>query len=240
LAKIAFACSRCAIRDVTPRAIAAIVEGMKIDAQRRGTGTSVARLPTPAEEFAHFFDPLPSAHHEPRHGEPRHVWSEPPPEVVPADAGLVLVLARTDDAAVIVHELEAWPGGFQLLLRVRTRPGRDVPVDDPIFTYEPYARRRLEHGKVAPPEQFRFGLRLPGGERLTNLSPGAAFHSSLSEAKAKGGKGEWVYRFGLTPLPQPGRMWIVCEWPRLSIAASGVTFDTDVLRAAASRAIRLW
>jgi hypothetical protein len=35
-------------------------------------------------------------------------------------------------------------------------------------------------------------------------------------------------------------MWIVCEWPRLSIAASGVTFDTDVLRAAASRAIRLW
>jgi hypothetical protein len=212
---------------------------MKIETQQTGSEPNVESLPIPPEDLAGFFEDIAPSRQEHGYWELRHAWHEPP-GIVPADAGMVLVLARTDDAAVLVHEIEAWPGGFQLLLRVRTRPGADVPVEDPIFAYEPYARRRVQHGKVPPPEQFRFGLRLPGGERVTNLSPGASPHPSLTEGKAKGGKGEWVYRFGLTPLPDLGRMWIVCEWPRLTIAASGVELDTGVIHAAAERAVVLW
>jgi hypothetical protein len=194
---------------------------------------------TSTADLAGFF--LPTPHHEPRHWGLRHPWREPPLSVVPADSGLALVLARSESVAVIVHEVEAWPGGFQLTLRVRTRPGGgDVPVDDPIFTYEPYARRRVEHGKMPPPEQLRFGLHLPGGERVTNLSPGAPPGPFLTESGLRGVKGEWVYRYGLTPLPDPGPMWIVCEWPRLSIPISGIEVDAGVIHAAAERAVRLW
>jgi hypothetical protein len=199
-------------------------------------------MTTSTADLGGFFQPLPPPHHEPRHWGLRHPWREPPPDVVPADAGVLLVLARSEAVAVIVHEVEAWPGGFQLTLRVRTRPGGggDVPVDDPIFTYEPYARRRVEHGKMPPPEQLRFGLQLPGGERMTNLSPGAPPGPFLTESRLPGVKGEWVYRYGLTPLPAPGPLWIVCEWPRLSIPISGIEVDAGVIRAAAERAIRLW
>jgi len=153
----------------------------------------------------------------------------------------VLLLARSDGAAVVAHEVEAWPDGFQLTLRVRSRPGRDEAlVDDPVMTYEPYARRRWEHGKLPPPEQLRFGLQFPSGARLTNLSPGAPSGPFLTEARVPGMKGEWVYRYSVFPLPDPGSMWIVCEWPRLSIPVSGADVDTTVIRDAAERAIRPW
>jgi hypothetical protein len=193
-----------------------------------------------SEDLARFFEPPSPPHQEPRQRGLRHPWRDPPLDVVPADAGLLLILARSEGTAVLVHEVEAWPGGLQLIFRVRTRPGRDDgTVDDPIL-YEPYARRRIEHGKTPPPEQLRFGLQLPGGERVTNLSPGAPPGPFLTESKAPRTKGEWVYRYGLTPLPDRGLMRIMCEWPRLSIPVSGVEIDTAVIRAAAERAITLW
>jgi hypothetical protein len=213
---------------------------MSTKSRRPDAAPTHAVLPASGDQLAGFFLPSPPFDHESRHWGLRHPWREPPADVVPADAGVMLVLARSEGVAVIVHQLEAWPGGFRLTLRVRTRPGGDVPVDDPVFTYEPYARRRVDHGKMPPPEQLLFGLQLPGGERLTNLSPGAPPGPFLTESRLPGVKGEWVYQYRLTPLPDPGLMWIVCEWPRLSIPISGIEVDAGVIRAVAERAIRLW
>jgi len=199
------------------------------------------RQPAPEAALAEFFRPLSPPHHEPWHWGLRHPWRDPPADTIPADCGLVLLLARSEGAAVVVHEVEAWPEGFQLTLRVRARPGyAEAIVDDPIMTYEPYARRRWEQGKMPPPEQLRFGIELPGGARVTNLSPGAPPGPFLTEARAAGMKGEWVYRYSVSPLPGSGPMWIVCEWPRLSIPISGAEIDAAVVRDAAERAIRPW
>lgn len=190
-----------------------------------------------------FFDPpRPPTGPGVEHWGLRHPWREPPENVMPGATDLAVLVARTRDAAVLVHEVSAWPAGLRFTLRVRLRRGSEAGdlLEDPILAYEVYARRRWRHRKDIPAEQLRFGLRLPGGARITNLSPGAPPGPFLTEAPGGGAEGEWVYLYAAYPLPGPGVLWFVCEWPALGIGPSAAAVDTTPIRAAAARAVTLW
>jgi hypothetical protein len=44
----------------------------------------------------------------------------------------------------------------------------------------------------------------------------------------------------VTPLPPPGRLEFVCEWPAAGIALTRVEVDADPIREAATRVTTLW
>jgi hypothetical protein len=42
------------------------------------------------------------------------------------------------------------------------------------------------------------------------------------------------------PIPPPGQLAFVCEWPALQIPLTRATLDAEVIRDAARRAVVLW
>jgi hypothetical protein len=55
-----------------------------------------------------------------------------------------------------------------------------------------------------------------------------------------GGGGRWEHRNWLWPIPPPGPVAFVCEWPALQIPLTRTTLDAEVIRDAARRAVVLW
>lgn len=185
-----------------------------------------------------FFDPppkintgIPASRHA-DHGE------------IPAVAGLNIVMAQTDDVAVVLGQLEVWHGGLQLTLWA-------VAHDATVNLLSALAREvYAEAGRSwPPPELLRFGVQYADGRKATNLDedrldpsepspPIAELH--LQQYLRSGGTGGHCMGFRLTPLPPEGTMLFVCEWPEYAIAESRVMVEGKLVLDAAARARRLW
>jgi hypothetical protein len=187
-----------------------------------------------------------------------------------ATVALSLVLAKTDDVALIFDEVRAYPNGFTFSL---------VTVRNPMAPREPF-----DHGL---PWRFhgpggsrgpRLGLELADGAQLRgdDFGPGGSFGGSRStvllrttagpddmtthpnpfglRTDADGipvepflhfqGSGGSMDRFTTTywcfPLPPPGPMTVYVEWADQGIEETAVSFDTGLIRESAPRAITLW
>jgi hypothetical protein len=185
-----------------------------------------------------FFEPPPPPPEpEPQPRPPQ--WMGPPGNAVGAVVPLGLVLARTDDVAVAVGGVVAYPNGLELSLAVRTRRVLEGPLHLP---YHPHRRR-----DPLAPDVFRFGVQFADGRKATTLGEpfGRAFAEEapdivlISHGGGGGGR-RWDQSFWLWPLPPAGTLSFVCEWPAFGIELTRHDIDADLVLEAAARAVVLW
>lgn len=164
-------------------------------------------------------------------------------------ADLRAVLVAGPDVGVVADGFVAYPTGCRFALDVRARTGDR-------FDFDPFgfASRRSRRGHTPsaewPPELLRFGLLLADGERVTTVvghrlptgaeDPRRPARSVLSPMSGGGGPRRWRQDFWLWPLPPPGLLVLVAEWPAHGLAETRATLDAAALHAAAAQAIELW
>jgi hypothetical protein len=190
-----------------------------------------------------FFEPPPP---QPEPERPRHrtpPWVSAPSGTLPGVVALELVLARTDQVAVCVTRVNAYPAGFELdLVTMANGERHDL---DPLLFERPH--RRLAAAAAAaggiPPEKLRFGVEFADGTKATNIA--GRWHGSGQEPPSGpvmtpggggGGGAVWRQAMWVWPLPPAGPMALVCEWPAAAIALTRHEIDAQLVLDAASRA----
>jgi hypothetical protein len=183
-----------------------------------------------------FFGPPPEPPREPPRP-PRPPWHGPPDGTLPGIVPLEVVLARSNAAAVCLSRVAAYPTGFTFDLLVLADPDGDVDLD-PLLFGRPGRRR------VGPDEPLRLGVQFADGARATNVggAPRAAFgerpSGPLLLARGGGGGGTtWHQTQWVWPLPPPGPLAFVCEWPAGGIELSRHEIDAQQVLDAARRAL---
>lgn len=134
------------------------------------------------------------------------------------------VIAQTEKVAVCITRLAAYPTGFEFDLVTMAAHGvHDV---DPMLFEHQYRRRGGSTTEI-PPELLRFGVQLADGQKATNIASEfpAGRHEPASPVLMTGGGGggggDWQQSVRVWPLPPPGPLSIVCEWPSLDIPSRG-------------------
>jgi hypothetical protein len=165
-------------------------------------------------------------------------WLGAPRGTLPGVVALERVLARTDEVAVCVTRLAAYPTGFELdLVTMTAVDGDDL---DPLV----FHHHHLVHGGATdeiPPELLRFAVRFSDGSKATNIG---GFHPDrnppagpvMHASGGGGGGGSWRQTQWVWPLPPPGRVEIVCEWPALDIPLTRSELDAQLILDAVPRA----
>jgi hypothetical protein len=168
-------------------------------------------------------------------------WLAPDDNVLPAPFPLWLVLARTDDVMLAVHEGLAYPNGFRFTVSLRRRRAWEGRGDDPIHLWH------TVRGGEIPPEALRLGIQLGDGSKAT-VFDGHRWFSTVERPEGpvliqRGGSGgmhSWELGFWAWPLPPPGPVGFVCEWPSEGVALSRSVVDAEIIHEAAERAETLW
>jgi hypothetical protein len=193
-----------------------------------------------------------------RHGGPAE---EPAPEQIeqwqrrmsapgnefPAGVGLTLLLARSDDAAVGLTQVEAFSTGFRFNLAVRLRRVRPELAHGGLFMLiGAHARPGLE---IPLKDRLLLGIEYSDGRRASNLQdlrmqgPGAVLDDAQLVLVQQGGGGDDQsvdQTFWVAPLPPEGPVTVVLAWPSFGMPESRTVLDGTALRAAASRSQLLW
>ncbi|MDG4778725.1 hypothetical protein O7614_03580 [Micromonospora sp. WMMD961] len=165
-----------------------------------------------------------------------------PEAVVAGGVPYEVLLARTPDAAVAVTGLLALPAGLEFTLTAVLRRER---VGRPFDPGPPHGMRRFGAGPL-PDELLRFGVQFSDGLVATNLArpPLAQMPEPATPVLLhQGGSGtnrRNDMRYWIWPLPPPGPLTFVCEWPTFKIPESRVTVDAQPIIDAANRAVELW
>jgi hypothetical protein len=188
-----------------------------------------------------FFEPAPA----PPAPEPERFrpppWFGPPDGTLPGVVALELILARTDAVAVCITRLSAYPTGFEFDLLTMTAADADDELLDPMLFG--HRRHRAHRGLAGiPPEMLRVGVQFADGGKATNTS---GFHRPDDDPPAGpvmlgggggGGGGRWRQTEWVWPLPPPGPVTFVCEWPAAGIPLTRHDLDAQTILDAAARA----
>lgn len=192
-----------------------------------------------------FFEPPPPPPPEPEpevHDWDVPEWMGPPSNVLGAPVALQVVLHRSDQLAIAVTGIVAFRTGF--MFSVLTKATAVLEEMEPHWMWR---HRRLREG--LPDDLFRFGVQFADGRKATNLnSPFGGLDPDqvpdggpvLSERSGGGGGGSWKQGYWLWPLPPPGELSFVCEWPAHGIAETRIAIDAPPIIAAAEQAVVLW
>ena len=184
-----------------------------------------------------FFEPPPKpAVPEPRYRTPP--WFGAPRGTLPGIVAFERVLARTDKVAVCVSRIAAYPTGFEFDVLTMTADEQDE-IDPMQFHH----RHHLHSGAAAsiPPELLRLGVQFADGSKATNTG---GFHADRQPPTAPvmhsggggGGGGSWRETQWVWPLPPPGPVVLVCEWPAMNIPLTRSELDAQAILDAATRA----
>jgi hypothetical protein len=168
-----------------------------------------------------------------------------PEAALPGVVAEGLLLARTDDAVVAVTGLMAYPTGFEFVLTAVLRhEDRRSRIFDP----------GLQHGWLGgrddeplPPEFLRLGVQFADGGVASNLDrrafprPDTEPAGPILIADGGGGGGRrYDMRYWVWPLPPPGPVGFICEWPAHGVAESRMDIDARLILDAAARAVSPW
>jgi hypothetical protein len=186
-----------------------------------------------------FFDSIPEL-------PPREPVREPNLGWLPSDAVIAgampggLLLLRTEDVAVSIGGIYAYPNGFEFYVHVRMRGSYK---DDAQVWGDPFGFGR--HGPSTG-AGLRFGVLFADGRRgamgqdhLTVV----AHREGVVVTRHGGGSGtpwRWDAKLWVHPLPPDGPVRLVADWPALGVAETHVELDGTAIRAAAARAVVLW
>jgi hypothetical protein len=186
-----------------------------------------------------FFEPPPAAEAPPSRP-PSPPWMQAPSGTLPGVIALELVIAATERVAVCVTRLGAYPSGFELDL-VTMSGGEGDELDPLLFG----GRRGPRPGRTPdggiPAEMLRFGVEFADGGKATNTAGrplGLDAEPSgpvLIGGGGGGGGGNWRQSVWIWPLPPPGPLTFVCEWPAAGVALTRHEIDAQLVLDAASR-----
>ncbi len=171
----------------------------------------------------------------------RHRWRGDDLDTVGVSVPITALLARTEEVAVSVSGLFAFPAGFRLSLITLLR--MDPPKEELRGTIGlgPWRRGRIQWGKA-----LHFGIGFSDGSKVTDRQvpgPHHREHPSSRSLEGRGGGGggrKWTQGLWCEPLPPPGPMRFVCEWKGAGIEETETVVDADLILEAASRATALW
>ncbi len=189
-----------------------------------------------------FFDSIP----QPPPPEPEQ-WRRPswmrPDTVIPASVPAELLLFCTDEVAVSVGSVRAYPNGFEFTVHARLRR-----VDTEIGpSGDPFSWHRRFRGAHAPDDVLRLGVLYADGRRTATTSghllPAGDSDDGELVLSQQGGGGSaraWDQDFWVHPLPPDGPVTLVASWLEHAVTETRADLDGTEIRAAAARAVRLW
>jgi hypothetical protein len=184
-------------------------------------------------------------------------WLAAPSGTLPGVVPLELVLARTVQVAVCVTRLGVYASGFELDLVTMASDETDE-LDPLLFEGRRMRdRRRRDRSSEIPDEMLRFGVEFADGRKATNtadqplanLAGGTmSVSTAMSESETVrpatpvlqlggggGGGGNWRQSIWIWPLPPPGRLTFVCQWPEASIELTRYEIDAQSILDAAAQ-----
>lgn len=183
-----------------------------------------------------FFELPPPPPPPEEHAQP--VWVGPPDNVLGVPFALSVVLARTDAVALQLHSGLAYPSGIEFSLLLLQRERNRGHFRDPFHAW--HVEQELG------PELLRFGVELADGRKATVFdrrpfpADGEPAGPLLRPRGGGGGDRRYDMRFWLWPLPPPGPLAFVAEWPAFGVELTRREVDTAPLLEAAGRAEELW
>lgn len=181
--------------------------------------------------------PQPDTYEEEAEGPP---WFHRPRGVLPCAVPLAEVIARNDEVAIGVAGALAYNTGFELnsIVVLSRTVAREL---------DPFDFRHLSghaDGEI-PPDMLRLGLEYADGRKAMNTNPrwpgfdddeGDESRPTMVELGGGGGQREWRQSFWCWPLPPPGPLQLVCEWPAREIPLTRHEIDARLILDAAARA----
>ena len=191
----------------------------------------------------------------------------PSEDILPGVVAEVILLGRSASAAVAVGRFLGYPTGFGFTLLVRLvepptgvavglvepparvafrTPHRSFRFDDTRFPPSlSWGRQRRRAGLAdLPADLLRVGVVFSDGRKVTNLdadgvgsgAPAGVLNAQL-ELRGAGGLRQWDFEVWVQPLPPPGRLGLVCEWPAKGLRMSRAEIDASRVLEAAARAV---
>jgi hypothetical protein len=181
-------------------------------------------------------DPEPTPHRV------HHPWNPPEtelPAIVPIST---LPFDRSKQAAVAITGISAYSLGFEILVTRLVRPG--VPgLDEGPALGPPRAAPTGPPPFPTGQQSFQISLQLSDGRTITS---GRAHGDSeppgpILQSRGGGGTSHFqLLRWWVWPLPPPGPLEFICQWPQYGITETRVGIDAQLILDAARRSIRPW
>jgi hypothetical protein len=207
-----------------------------------GRQVATSRAPCQSDDMS-FFDSIPqppSPPEAPRRRIP--AWMRPD-TVIPGSVPAESVLIHTEQVAVAIGSVRAYPNGFEFAVYVRLR--REDETSLAVHT-DVFERPRRGTGKDG--DQLRLGVLYSDGRRAATtggqhwLPPGDDDDGRLVLQQGGGGGSSLAFEwdFWVHPLPPSGPVTLVASWLQHGVAESSAELDGDAIRAAAGRAVTLW
>jgi len=180
----------------------------------------------------------------------------PSEDSLPGVVAEEVLLGKSASAAVAVGRFLGYPTGFGFTLLVRlveppTRVRLRTPDGGFRFANSRFPRslswgrqRRLAGLADLPADLLRVGVVFSDGRTVTNLdadgvgsgAPAGELNAQL-ELRGGGGLRQWDFEVWVQPLPPPGRLGLVCEWPAKGLRTSRAQIDASRVLEAAARAV---
>lgn len=159
------------------------------------------------------------------------------------------MLARSSQAAILMRHLVVYPTGFEVRVECFIlQPPADL---EDLMGFEglPYYTKKSPDRSRLPEGLFRFGIRFSDSSKVTTVQdyfvqaqrepepdhPMMIPVGSGSHGPRKLSSGFWIW-----PLPPPGPMFLVCEWPALGISFTRQELDSAAIREAAMKSVPIW
>jgi hypothetical protein len=159
--------------------------------------------------------------------------------VVPVE----LVLARSEEAVVAVSAIAAYPTGFEFAMTIISRQDYPYGLGSGLHPHWPPHRP----GAAQADDLFRLAVVFADGRVGTNIDVEHAPPIGPMAGRAvlmQGGGGGGGRRYDMTywvyPLPPPGPLAFVCEWPALGLTEARVEIDAQLILDAAARSVQIW
>lgn len=145
-----------------------------------------------------------------------------------------LLLVDTDELAIAISRLAAYPTGFsfEVLVLTSPRPGGPERLDPLMFGH---------FGPRPRPDMLRIGVQFADGAKATNMSsfrPGDEPPTGpvLNSHGSSGGGGRFRTDAWVWPLPPPGPLAFVCEWPAINLPLTRREIEAELILEAAQKA----
>ena len=159
-----------------------------------------------------------------------------PDDVLPEFVGFRPVVARTDETAMALTQVLAYPSGFEFVVEMRHRSrdfgGRTDHIwaprlpDDAALVQVQFADEAVASNRESPWLDPFFDDYAP---------PFLMLRGSLG-----GGGRDWTGFFWVWPLPPPGAVEFRFEWQAAGVPRTSAVLQGEAIREAGARAQQLW